>query len=197
MIDAIVLAAGRSRRMGTQKLLLPFDGRTVIRHVVDQVAAASPRRLLVVVGNDRVAIERAMSGTPATIVVNRDPEGDMLSSVRTGLSASSDDGQGILIVLGDQPSLQSEVILKLQAAFASSGRGIVVPAYEGQRGHPLLFSAGYRQELMTQYDDTGLRGLLEAHPDDVHEVEIPDSSILSDMDVPEDYERELKRLEDR
>ena len=103
MIDAIVLAAGQSRRMGKQKLLLPYGGRSVIRHIVDQVAAASPRRLLVIVANDRVAIEREVVGTPATIVVNPDPDGDMLSSVRTGLRALSDNGQGVLVVLGDQP----------------------------------------------------------------------------------------------
>jgi molybdenum cofactor cytidylyltransferase len=197
MIDAIILAAGRSRRMGTQKLLLPFNGRAVIRHIVDQVAAASPRRLLVIAANDRVAIEREVAGTPAAIVVNPNPNGDMLSSVRTGLLALPDDCQGILVVLGDQPSIRTDVIVALGSAFESSSRGIVVPSYKGQRGHPILFSAGYRQELMTQYDDTGLRGLLEAHPNDVHEVETPDLSILTDMDVPEDYERELKRLEGR
>jgi molybdenum cofactor cytidylyltransferase len=197
MIDAIVLAAGRSRRMGTQKLLLPYAGRTVIRHIVEQVAAASPRRLLVVVAYDRAAIERTLTGIPATIVANPDPEGDMLSSVRTGLLALPDDGQGILVVLGDQPSMRMAVIAELKKAFESGSRAIVVPAYEGRRGHPILFSAGYRLELMTQYDDTGLRGLLQAHPDDVHEVEILDTSILADMDVPEDYERELKRFENR
>ncbi len=197
MIDAIVLAAGRSRRMGTQKLLLPYAGRTVIHHIVDQVAATSPRRLIVVVANDRAAIERAMIGVPATIAVNPEPDGDMLSSVRTGLTALSDNGQGILIVLGDQPSIRTAVITELQKVFEPGGRGIVVPAYRGQRGHPILFSACYRQELLTQYDSTGLRGLLESHPDDVHEVAISDPSILSDMDVPEDYRRELKRLEGR
>ncbi len=197
MIDAIVLAAGRSRRMGTQKLLLPYAGRTVIHHIVEQVAAASPRRLIVVVANDRAAIEQALAGTPALIVVNPDSDGDMLSSVRTGLLALPDDGQGILVVLGDQPSIRTEVIVTVAIAFEFSGRGIVVPAYRGQRGHPILFSARYRQELLTQFDSTGLRGLLEAHPDDVHEVAISDPSILSDMDVPEDYQRELKRLEGR
>ncbi len=123
MIDAIVLAAGQSRRMGKQKLLLPYGGRSVIRHIVDQVAAASPRRLLVVAANDRVAIEREVVGTPATIVVNPDPDGDMLSSVRTGLRALSDDGQGVLVVLGDQPSIRTEVIAKLQKVFESGGRG--------------------------------------------------------------------------
>ena len=194
MIDAIILAAGRSRRMGTQKLLLPYAGRTVIRHIVEQIAATSPRRLLAVVANDRAAIERALAGTPASIVVNPDPDGDMLSSVRTGLSALSDDGQGILIVLGDQPAIRTEVIAELRKVFQSGGQGIVVPANEGRRGHPILFSSAYRQELLTQFDSTGLRGLLEAHPHDVHDVDIPDPSILSDMDVPEDYQRELKRL---
>jgi molybdenum cofactor cytidylyltransferase len=82
-------------------------------------------------------------------------------------------------------------------AFESSRRGIVVPEHEGRRGHPILFSAKYRHEVLTQFDDVGLRGLLEAHPEDVHEVAVADASILADMDVPEDYERELKRFESR
>jgi molybdenum cofactor cytidylyltransferase len=197
MIDAIVLAAGRSRRMGTQKLLLPFGGVPLIRHVVEQVAAAPPRHLLVVVATDRAAIESAIAGTAASIVINPDPDGDMLSSVRAGLRALPDEGQEILVVLGDQPAIRRETIVEMTKAFESSRRGIVVPEHEGRRGHPILFSAKYRHEVLTQFDDVGLRGLLEAHPEDVHEVAVADASILADMDVPEDYERELKRFESR
>jgi molybdenum cofactor cytidylyltransferase len=196
-MDAIVLAAGRSRRMGTQKLLLPFGGVPLIRHVVEQVAAAPPRQLLIVVANDRAAIEAAVVGIPASIVVNPNPDGDMLSSIRAGLRELLDEGQGILVVLGDQPAIRTEVIDELRKAYETSGAGIVVPAHEGRRGHPILFSSKYRREILTQFDDVGLRGLVEAHPQDVHEVAVADESILSDMDVPEDYQRELKRFEGR
>ena len=78
-------------------------------------------------------------------------------------------------------------------AYKTSGRGIAVPIYKGQRGHPLMFTMRYRDEILNQYEDVGLRGLLHAHPEDVCEVEFPAPNVIDDMDLPEDYEREIKR----
>ena len=68
-----------------------------------------------------------------------------------------------------------------------------MPTYNGRRGHPLMFAMRYRDEILNQYDDVGLRGLLHAHPEDVCEVEFPAPNVIDDMDLPEDYEREAKR----
>jgi CTP:molybdopterin cytidylyltransferase MocA len=193
MIDAIILAAGRSRRMGTQKLLLPFAGQTVIEHIVDQVLAAAVRDRVAVVAGENDAVAAALSKKSITLAINPDPEAEMLSSVRVGLRAMRPDAQAAIIVLGDQPSLQSEVINRLVSAFQTTGKGIVVPVHENKRGHPLLIAAHHFDELQRHFDNVGLRGLLAAHADEVEEIESTDSGVLADMDYPEDYQRELKR----
>ncbi len=193
MIDAIVLAAGRSRRMGTQKLLLPFAGQTVIGHVVDQALAGQVRRVIAVVADEHGPVASALSNKPVGLVVNPDVEGEMLSSVRVGLRALSADASAALIVLGDQPSLRGERVRRLIDSFETGNNGIVAPIYNGKRGHPLLIAARYFAELQTCYDDVGLRGLLTAHSGYIGEVAVTDSGLLADMDYPEDYQRELRR----
>jgi molybdenum cofactor cytidylyltransferase len=204
MIYAILLAAGRSRRMGTQKLLLPFGGGTVIAHIADEVLAGPVERTLAVVGADADKVAAALAGRPIEFVANPDPEGDMLSSVRCGLRVLPPACEAVLVALGDQPGITSGLIERMVGAFrgarANHGTGtdggIWVPAHQGRRGHPILFSASYRDEVLTQYDDVGLRGLLQAHPEDVREVAVPGEFLLADMDYPEDYRRELEKLHD-
>jgi molybdenum cofactor cytidylyltransferase len=193
MIDAIVLAAGRSRRMGAQKLLLPFAGQTVIGHVVDQALAAKLRRTLVVVGREDNAVAAALADKAITVVVNRTATAEMLGSVRAGLRALPEGAQAAVIVLGDQPSIRAKTIDRLIDLFPATDKGIVVPTHEGKRGHPLLVAARYFDEIQTRYDGAGLRGLLAAHADDLAELALADPGVLADMDHPEDYERELMR----
>lgn len=194
MICAIVLAAGCSRRMGTQKLLLPFAGRTVIAHIVDEVRQSPVRQIFVVLRKDDEAVAAALSGLSWTAVLNPDSDGDMLSSVRCGLRALPPACTGVLVVLGDQPAISPALLADMIRAYAASGRGMVAPVHAGQRGHPLLFSTKYCDEILTEHDSVGLRGLLQAHPADIFELEVVTPGVLADMDQPEDYLRELRRL---
>lgn len=193
MISAIVLAAGRSRRMGAQKLLLPYAGKTLIAHIVDEVLKAPVVETVVVTSVQADPLRAALAGRPVTFTSNPDPEGDMLSSVRCGLKRLPAACTAVVILLGDQPTVTAELLTRMIDAHATGNRGIVVPAYEGRRGHPLLFSIRYRDEILTGYEDIGLRGLLHAHPDDVYELGVPTPSVLADVDTPEDYLRELGR----
>jgi molybdenum cofactor cytidylyltransferase len=93
------------------------------------------------------------------------------------------------VALGDQPAVTSELVDKMLHSFTKSKKGILVPLYHGKRGHPVLVSTHYREEIMTNFDDIGLRGLLHAHPDDIFELSVQTSSVLQDMDYPEDYKR--------
>jgi molybdenum cofactor cytidylyltransferase len=208
-ICAVILAAGQSRRMGAQKLLLPFDGRTVIGRIAGEILRSPVARTFVVVGADGARVAAALEtglvsrkggrsrGSPKgrlSFVTNPDPDGDMLSSVRCGLRALPAGCEAVLVALGDQPSITAELVARIVHAFHASGHGIIVPVYGGKRGHPLLFSARYSREVLTRYDDLGLRGLLHAHPEDVFELPADSASVLSDMDYPQDYLRELGRL---
>ena len=199
MICAIVLAAGRSKRMGVQKLLLPFAGKTVIAHIVDQVAAApSVTHTLVVTGVDTPQVSQALEGRRLILVQNPDPDSEMLHSVRCGLAALPQPCTALLIVLGDQPSLRPQWIEKLAQLFTENdGQKIIVPTHAGHRGHPMIIPARFRDELLKQHDSTGLRGLLDAHAEDFVKVPWNEDAVLADMDYPEDYRRELDRLRDQ
>jgi len=190
MICAIVLAAGQSRRMGVQKLLLPLGSKTVIAHVVDEVLRSTLGAVYVVVGCEATRITEALTGRRVTFVTNPDTEGDMLSSVRCGLQALPPQCKAAMVVLGDQPAITSALIDAMVRAFAETDKGILAPLYGGKRGHPILFSVRYRDEILERYDAVGLRGLLHAHSDDLLELRVANPGVLSDMDRPEDYQRE-------
>jgi molybdenum cofactor cytidylyltransferase len=187
----IILAAGNSRRMGTQKLLLPVAGQPAIACVVHAVAAsAGIDRIIVVTGRDGPALLDALTRHELHFAENPDRDGDMLSSVRCGLRALPAACTSILVVLGDQPGLTPALIASLVSAQRDRGASIVVPVAADRRGHPILLSVRHREEILAQFDGTGLRGLLAAHPDDVLEVPVPvEAGLLEDMDTPEDYAR--------
>ena len=191
MIRAIVLAAGLSSRMGVQKLLLPFGGKKVISHIVDQLLASSIDEVHVVVGHNAEQISAELSGRAVSIVNNPDYTSGMLSSVRCGLKSLPERCRAVMVVLGDQPSITTELINRMLKSFTATEKDILVPLYQSKRGHPILFSLQYRDEIMTNYDDVGLRGLMHEHSEDVFELEVPTASVLFDMDYPQDYRREL------
>lgn len=198
MICAIVLAAGRSRRMGTQKMLLPFAGTTVIGHVVDELCRSAVDEVIVVVGREGKLIAAELAGRPVAVATNRNYGAGMLSSVRCGLGAVSRECTAVMVALGDQPAVSSALVDRMIQAFDSTDKGIIVPVHEGRRGHPLLVAARYFDEILTQFDNIGLRALARAHPGDVLELTIGSDAVLSDMDTPEDYRRQVEaRAADR
>ena len=102
-----------------------------------------------------------------------------------------------MVVLGDQPAIREDTVSTLMSQFSKYPSEIYVPVFGGRRGHPLLFSDRYRDAVLQQYDDVGLRGLLQAYPDRVRELDVDSDTVLTDMDYPEDYERELRAFEAR
>jgi molybdenum cofactor cytidylyltransferase len=193
MIIAIIPAAGQSRRMGTPKQLLPFGSTTVLGHIADQLLRSRVDGVCVVVGHEAEQVSLTLSAKPVTIVRNPDyAQGEMLSSIRCALRALPPGCHAALIALGDQPTITSELVDQLLHTFPAANKGILVPAYNGKRGHPVLVAAGYFDEILTCYEETGLRGLLAAHSEDVFELPVPVSEVLCDMDRPEDYRRLLR-----
>jgi molybdenum cofactor cytidylyltransferase len=195
VICAIVLAAGCSSRMGTQKLLLPLGQQTVISHIITQVLSGNIESVYVVVGHQAKELTNELSGQPVSTIHNPEYQSGMLSSVRAGLRNIPAECRAVLVVLGDQPSITAEIIKQMIQTFNSTKKTIIVPVYDGKRGHPLLFSTIYRDEILTKFDEVGLRGILEIHDEEVLEMGVTDSAVLSDMDYPEDYRREIEKYE--
>ncbi|MBE3109679.1 MAG: nucleotidyltransferase family protein [Acidobacteria bacterium] len=188
MIWAVILAAGESRRMGTQKLLLPFGETTVVGAVVGTALASRVDRVLVVLGADKDDVREELEPLGIDFAVNDNFAEGMLSSVQAGLRALPADAEAAVVMLGDQPFLPARVVDAVVEAFRRSGKGIAIPAFLGRRGHPVLVDMKYRDTVLALDPADGLRRLMHAHPDDIIEAEVEDANILRDMDVPEDYE---------
>ncbi|PCJ67110.1 MAG: hypothetical protein COA73_00390 [Candidatus Hydrogenedentota bacterium] len=193
-ITAIVLAAGDSTRMGSQKLLLPFGGKTVVEHIVDTLLDTRVSSIIVVTGRDGERIGEVLGNRDVSIVPNPDPDRGMLSSVRIGVEKMTTNDNAFMVLLGDQPAIQLDVVEALLQDFEKDKKGICVPNYDGRRGHPILISMEFKDAVLNRYDDSGLRGLLREHSEMVRDVTVREAWILDDMDYPEDYERELRRL---
>lgn len=194
--SALVLAAGESSRMGRHKILLPYNGMTVIEHIVEQLTEAGVSEVIVVVGKDAKSVRDALAETSAVIAENVNYQEGMLSSVRVGIASLSEDSERAAVCLGDQPAIRDALVGALFEQAAAQPGKIIVPVYEGRRGHPLLIPRRYWSSVLERYDDVGLRGLLEEQGASVLEWLVDDAWVLDDMDYPEDYSRELRRLKD-
>jgi molybdenum cofactor cytidylyltransferase len=197
MIWAMILAAGESRRMGEAKLLLPFRGKTIIETIIENVIRSKVDKILVVLGSDKEKIEEKIKNFPLEFAFNPDYRSGMLSSIQAGFKALPEDAQAVLIILGDQPSVSSKVINKIIAAYKKTGKGIVLPVYKKERGHPVLIDTKYRQEVAKLSPKIGLRKLVYNRPDDILEVKVETSSVLRDIDDAEDYRKELEKSREK
>ena len=195
MIWAMILAAGESKRMGKPKLLLPFGEKTIIETIVETVVSSEVEKTLIILGSEQEKIEEKIKNYPVKIVYNRDFQSGMLSSVQYGFKALPEETRAVLVVLGDQPKISEAVINKLVDAYKSSGKGIVLPVYNTERGHPVLIDVKYREEVENLNPEVGLRGTVYNHPEDILEVEVETTSIFQDIDDESDYKRELKNNE--
>jgi molybdenum cofactor cytidylyltransferase len=193
VIWAVVLAAGESRRMGTQKLLLPYGGTTVVEAVVRAALDSNADETMVVVGADREAVRNALKSYPVTFAVNEDFRRGMLSSVQAGLEALPGGAEAAVLMLGDQPAVASRTVDELVLAYRERGRGIFLPVYGQRRGHPILVDTGYRSEILGLDPGVGLRQLVQAHPEDVVAVEVDETEAPEDMDDPDDYARAVSK----
>ena len=192
MIQAVILAAGKSERMGSPKPLLPWGKRTLIETIIDAIARSLANEILVVFGAAREVIEPVIAKYHVGRVFNPDFERGMLSSIQRGLEAVSRDARAVLFFLGDQPPPYPGMINRLIRAYDNTGKGIVLPVHSGRRGHPVLIDLKYRNEIRALDPGVGLRQLMRDHPEDVLEVRTKSPRVLQDIDTPEDYKRALE-----
>jgi molybdenum cofactor cytidylyltransferase len=195
-VAALVLAAGRSRRMGERnKLLIEVGGEPMVRHAVRAALASGQREVVVVTGHERERVEAVLAGLPIRLVHNPDyAVGGLSSSLKAGVGALGRKLDGALVCLGDMPRLTSDHLRRLVAAFdPGSGRAIVVPTHGGKRGNPVLWSSAYFPAMRELEGDVGARHLLGEHAAEVVEVELDDDAPLLDVDTPEALARLLRR----
>ncbi|MEO1232081.1 MAG: NTP transferase domain-containing protein, partial [Myxococcota bacterium] len=185
-VAGIVLAAGRSTRMGVRnKLLQRLDGVPMVTRVVDQLLEAPLDPLLVVVGHEAEDVRAALRGRPVKFVDNREYAEGMGTSLRAGVRALDTEVDGAVVALGDMPFVTAAHVEQLIGAFEGHPPRIVIPVRDGRRGHPVLFGAGYFEEMRGLSGDVGARELLQRHRAFIREITIDDDAIYLDVDTPE------------
>lgn len=188
-IVALVLAAGRSRRMGgPNKLVQDLAGKPLVRHAAEAALASRADRVIVVTGHMEEAVRSALAGLDVSFVRNPDFAEGLSSSLKAGLDALPEAVDAVLVCLGDMPAVTPAMLDRLMAAFApDEGRLIAVPTCQGKRGNPVLFSTRFVAELKTLRGDVGARHLIGEHDAAVVEVETGAAAVL-DIDTPQALE---------
>lgn len=185
-LAAVVLAAGRSRRMAPHNKLLVADktGKPMIARVVDNVLASRARPILVITGHQSEQVERALSGKPVRFVHAADYAEGLSASLKAGIAAVPEDCAAAIICLGDMPLVTGRIIDRLLAAYdRDEGRLIVLPTFRGKQGNPMLWDRRFFPEMLQISGDTGARFLLSQHRDVLAEVEVAEDAVLRDFDT--------------
>ena len=185
-VGAIVLAAGRSRRMGgPNKLVAELDGKPVIRHVIDTLEAARIAPVTVVTGHEAVRIHAALAGRDVAFVHNGRFSEGLGTSLKAGLAALGNDVDAALVCLGDMPAVSAESLSRLvEAHDPAAGRCIAVPTCGGRRGNPVLWDRRFFEPMQDVAGDSGARRLIRAYRGLVAEVALEDDGVLFDIDTP-------------
>jgi molybdenum cofactor cytidylyltransferase len=194
MIAAIILAAGDSIRMGFPKALLPYRGSTFLATVLDACRAAGVDRRMVVLGRDAANILAEVDLAGVELVRNPDPETGPLRSIQLALEEIVNHPvEGALVWHVDRPHIPLAVVEVLLDRFRQGGAAIVVPEFEGQRGHPVVFGRAVFRELLDTPIDRGARAVVRADPSRVAAVKVAHAAVIEDVDTPEAYRDLLRR----
>jgi molybdenum cofactor cytidylyltransferase len=182
--SGILLAAGSATRMGTDKLQLPYNGRRLIDCALEPLANCRLIDEVIVVV--RTGFQLRVEETKCRIVVNPDHREGMGSSLRTGVAAASQAADAFVVSLADMPELSVEIVTTLIEAFCRSGKSILVPVYEGRHGHPVVFAASCRPDLLRLGGDLGARSIISEHSDTVEYFPTQHGGVVRDVDTTED-----------
>jgi molybdenum cofactor cytidylyltransferase len=186
-VAAVVLAAGRSTRMGgPNKLLAEVNGKPLVRIAVEQALASRASPVVVVTGHQRAETEAAIAGLDVKLVHNPDFAQGLATSLKAGIAAVPAGNDGAVICLADMPGVNAALIDKLIAAFdPEKGALVVLPTLEGQRGNPVLWSRRFFPDLMAIEGDVGARHLIARYTEAVTEVPVDGPAAFTDVDTPE------------
>jgi len=197
MIIGIILSAGESKRMGTPKQLLPWGKTIILQHVIENAQASRLDNILLVLGShaDEIAAKINVSAKTG-IVINHDYKEGMSSSVKCGVTHAPSEADAYMLLLGDQPFITTEIINKVLASYKQCKQCIVIPVYNGKHGHPVIFDAEYKQELLA-IGDKGAKVVTAKHANKIMEVTVDAPEVLTDIDTPQDYQQAIGLNADR
>ncbi len=189
-VAVILLAAGSSSRLGRPKQLLPYKGKTLLRHSMVQALASSAKQIIVVLGDNADILQKEITGFNIHPVMNEQWQEGMASSIRAGMNALTEMNpsvEGAILVVCDQPLMTADLLNTLIAVYRNSGKRIVACSYDDTFGPPVFFHHSFFPELFQLKGDVGARSIIRSHTENVEAVPFPEGSL--DIDTEEDYER--------
>lgn len=187
MIAGVILAAGMSRRMGQAKMLLPWRGQPLVRHLAQVALASTLDTVVVVTGFAHAAVGAALGSLPLQTVRNPNYEAGQSTSLIAGLQALHTEVTAAIVLLVDQPLITPAIIDALVAEHRQTPEQIIAPSYAGRRGNPVLFPRATWTELWRLTGDAGARSVLEADPSRLRLIPVTTSAVVDDADTPAEY----------
>jgi molybdenum cofactor cytidylyltransferase len=191
MLAAVILSGGASRRMGSPKALLSYQGRPFLEHLLDVAHHPKIGLRRVVLGADAEPIAKEVNLAVDEIVINEQWEQGQLSSIHAALRSLPAQTDGMILLLIDHPLISAVLVGELVDSFYNSGKSIVLPVYEGRRGHPVIFSSSLYQELMSAPLETGARSVVWAHAGEVQVVQTNEEGCVLNLNDPDTLQRAL------
>jgi molybdenum cofactor cytidylyltransferase len=190
MIAGIVLAAGESSRMGRDKARLGYRNSTFLETILNTLAEAGIERVAVVLGHHAEEIRSALNLGAADVVINHDYRRGQTSSLQVGLEAlKSPELEAVVVCLVDHPAVSAQTLRRLVNSFYESRAAVVIPTYQGRRGHPVVIGRPLFDDLKSLAPDAGANRVVRQHHVATQFVEVNDPGILLDIDDPESYQQ--------
>jgi CTP:molybdopterin cytidylyltransferase MocA len=191
MLAAIILSGGASRRMGSPKALLSYQGRPFLEHLLDVAKHPKIGVRRIVLGADAEPIAKEVNLSSDEIVINDEWEKGQLSSIHAALRSLPPQTDGIILLLIDHPLISAPLVGELVESFYASRKPIVLPVYEGRRGHPVIFSSAVYQELMNAPLETGARSVVWAHAGEIQIVQTGEEGCVLNLNDPDTMKKAL------